>query len=74
VVSQAFLIDYPRRRGVWAGSPASRVELPMQTHESTRIAMIGLGSLRFSTACGPWGRPEMALFLFTEETLAGRAD
>jgi UDP-glucuronate 4-epimerase len=28
--------------------------------------------LRFFTVFGPWGRPDMALFLFTEAILAGR--
>ena len=28
--------------------------------------------LRFFTVYGPWGRPDMALFLFTEAILAGR--
>ena len=28
--------------------------------------------LRFFTVCGPWGRPDMALFLFTKAILEGR--
>ena len=30
--------------------------------------------LRFFTVYGPWGRPDMALFLFTKDILGGQAD
>ena len=42
----------------------------------TYAISIGLPAtgLRFFTVYGPWGRPDMALFLFTKAILDGRAD
>ncbi len=42
----------------------------------TYAALFGLPvtGLRFFTVYGPWGRPDMALFLFTRNILGGQAD
>ncbi|MBM3560967.1 MAG: NAD-dependent epimerase/dehydratase family protein [Alphaproteobacteria bacterium] len=61
-----------------------RVEHPVSLYAATKKAdelmshsyshLFGLPQtgLRFFTVYGPWGRPDMALYLFTEAILAGR--
>jgi UDP-glucuronate 4-epimerase len=41
-------------------------------HAYSSLYRIPTTGLRFFTVYGPWGRPDMALFLFTEAILAGR--
>jgi UDP-glucuronate 4-epimerase len=45
-------------------------ELMSQTY--AHLFRLPLTGLRFFTVYGPWGRPDMALWLFTEAILAGR--
>lgn len=40
-------------------------------HAYSHLYQIPTTGLRFFTAYGPWGRPDMALFLFTKAILAG---
>lgn len=65
-------------------SPHRGVDHPLSMYASTKragelmchnyAALFGLPvtALRFFTVYGPWGRPDMALFLFTRSILAGQ--
>lgn len=44
----------------------------LMAHAYSNLYRIPTTGLRFFTVYGPWGRPDMALFLFTERILAGR--
>jgi UDP-glucuronate 4-epimerase len=62
-----------------------RVDTPVSLYGATKKAMeeishayahvyrIPLTGLRFFTVYGPWGRPDMAAFIFTRKILAGEA-
>jgi len=41
-------------------------------HAYSHLYGLAATGLRFFTVYGPWGRPDMALFLFTDAILAGR--
>ena len=41
-------------------------------HTYAELYSLPVTGLRFFTVYGPWGRPDMALFLFTRNILAGR--
>jgi UDP-glucuronate 4-epimerase len=43
----------------------------MMAHSYAHLFAIPCTGLRFFTVYGPWGRPDMALFLFTKALLAG---
>jgi UDP-glucuronate 4-epimerase len=43
----------------------------LMAHSYSHLFRLPTTGLRFFTVYGPWGRPDMALFLFTEKTLAG---
>lgn len=45
----------------------------MMAHSYAHLYGIPCTGLRFFTVYGPWGRPDMALFLFTRAILAGEA-
>lgn len=61
-----------------------RVEKPVSIYAATKLAAelmtityghlfnIPATGLRFSTVYGPWGRPDMSAFLFTEAILGGK--
>jgi UDP-glucuronate 4-epimerase len=44
----------------------------LMAHAYAHLYGLSCTGLRFFTVYGPWGRPDMALFLFTEAMLAGR--
>lgn len=44
----------------------------MMAHCYSHLYGLPTTGLRFFTVYGPWGRPDMALFLFTEKILAGK--
>ena len=44
----------------------------LMAHTYSHLFGLPTTGLRFFTVYGPWGRPDMALFLFTEAILAGR--
>jgi len=44
----------------------------LMAHTYSSLFAIPTTGLRFFTVYGPWGRPDMALFLFTEAILAGK--
>ncbi len=44
----------------------------MMAHTYAHLYALPVTGLRFFTVYGPWGRPDMALFLFTRNILAGR--
>ncbi len=44
----------------------------LMAHTYSHLYRLPTTGLRFFTVYGPWGRPDMALFLFTERILAGK--
>ena len=50
---------------------ASKKANEMMAHSYAHLFGIPSTGLRFFTVYGPWGRPDMALFLFTKAILAG---
>src|SRR3989304_1228988 len=44
----------------------------LMAHTYSHLYKLPCTGLRFFTVYGPWGRPDMALFLFTKAILAGR--
>lgn len=44
----------------------------LMAHTYSRLFKLPTTGLRFFTVYGPWGRPDMALFLFTKNILAGK--
>ena len=51
---------------------ASKKANELMAHTYSHLYRLPVTGLRFFTVYGPWGRPDMALFLFTEAMLAGR--
>ena len=45
----------------------------LMAHSYSHLFQLPTTGLRFFTVYGPWGRPDMALFKFTKNTLAGEA-
>jgi len=45
----------------------------LMAHTYAHLYGLSCTGLRFFTVYGPWGRPDMALFLFTKAILAGKA-
>jgi UDP-glucuronate 4-epimerase len=50
---------------------ASKKANELMTHTHSYLYGLPAIGLRFFTVYGPWGRPNMALFLFTKVMLAG---
>jgi len=50
---------------------ASKKSNELMAHTYAHLFKIPCTGLRFFTVYGPWGRPDMALFLFTRKILAG---
>lgn len=50
---------------------ASKKANELMAHTYSHLFNIPTAGLRFFTVYGPWGRPDMALFLFTKKILAG---
>ncbi len=51
---------------------ASKKANELMAHAYSHLYGLPTTGLRFFTVYGPWGRPDMALFLFTRAMLAGR--
>jgi UDP-glucuronate 4-epimerase len=51
---------------------ASKRANELMAHNYAALFRLPVTGLRFFTVYGPWGRPDMALFLFTKSILAGR--
>ena len=51
---------------------ASKKANELMAHTYSHLYRIPTTVLRFFTVYGPWGRPDMALFLFTKNILAGK--
>lgn len=51
---------------------ASKKSNELMAHTYSHLYGLPTTGLRFFTAYGPWGRPDMALFLFTKAILEGR--
>ncbi len=52
---------------------ASKKANELMAHTYSHLYGLPTTGLRFFTVYGPWGRPDMALFLFTKAILEGRA-
>jgi UDP-glucuronate 4-epimerase len=52
---------------------ATKCANELMAHTYAHLYHIPLTGLRFFTVYGPWGRPDMAIFLFTKAMLAGDA-
>ena len=52
---------------------ASKKSNELMAHTYSHLFGISTTGLRFFTVYGPWGRPDMALFLFTKAAIEGRA-
>ena len=50
---------------------ASKKANELMAHTYSHLYNLATTGLRFFTVYGPWGRPDMALFLFTKAMLAG---
>ncbi len=50
---------------------ASKKSNELMAHTYSHLFRLPTTGLRFFTVYGPWGRPDMALFLFTRKILAG---
>ncbi|MFN7899551.1 MAG: NAD-dependent epimerase [Synechococcaceae cyanobacterium] len=50
---------------------ASKKANELMAHTYSHLFQVPATGLRFFTVYGPWGRPDMALFLFTKAMLAG---
>jgi UDP-glucuronate 4-epimerase len=50
---------------------ASKKANELMAHTYSHLYALPTTGLRFCTVYGPWGRPDMALFLFTKHILAG---
>ena len=46
----------------------------LMSHVYSHLYGLSAVGLRFFTVYGPWGRPDMAMWLFTEAILAGKPD
>jgi UDP-glucuronate 4-epimerase len=51
---------------------ASKKANELMAHAYSELFRVPTTGLRFFTVYGPWGRPDMALFLFTKNILAGK--
>ena len=51
---------------------ATKIANEMMAHSYSNLYKLPTTGLRFFTVYGPWGRPDMALFLFTKAILAGK--
>src|SRR5690348_12621464 len=51
---------------------ASKKANELMAHAYAHLFGVPMTGLRFFTVYGPWGRPDMAMWLFTEAILAGR--
>ncbi|MBW7970300.1 NAD-dependent epimerase [Bradyrhizobium sp. BR 10289] len=51
---------------------ASKKSNELMAHSYSHLFRLPTTGLRFFTVYGPWGRPDMALFLFTKAILAGK--
>ncbi|MDI6686733.1 MAG: NAD-dependent epimerase [Desulfobacterales bacterium] len=51
---------------------ASKKSNELMAHTYSHLFQLPCTGLRFFTVYGPWGRPDMALFLFTKAILAGK--
>jgi UDP-glucuronate 4-epimerase len=52
---------------------ASKKANELMAHSYSHLFQIPTTGLRFFTVYGPWGRPDMALFIFSEKTMRGEA-
>lgn len=51
---------------------ASKKANELMAHTYSHLYKVPTTGLRFFTVYGPWGRPDMALFMFTKSILAGK--
>ncbi|NIE75110.1 NAD-dependent epimerase/dehydratase family protein [Pantoea sp. Ap-967] len=66
-----FSVDDPAEQPVSLYAASKRAN-ELMAHSYAHLYQLPVTGLRFFTAYGPWGRPDMALFKFTQAILAGR--
>ena len=66
--SEADAVDHPI--SLYAATKKSN---ELMAHTYSHLFQLPTTGLRFFTVYGPWGRPDMALFKFTQAILAGQA-
>lgn len=52
---------------------ATKKSMEMMSHAYAHLYRMPLTGLRFFTVYGPWGRPDMAYYIFTKKILAGES-
>ncbi|MAH84630.1 MAG: protein CapI [Rhodospirillaceae bacterium TMED8] len=52
---------------------ATKKSMELMSEAYARMWMLPMTGLRFFTVYGPWGRPDMAAFIFIQKMLAGQA-
>ncbi|MGB0748700.1 MAG: NAD-dependent epimerase [Magnetospiraceae bacterium] len=65
-----FSVDHPVDHPISLYAATKRAN-ELMAHTYSHLFNIPTTGLRFFTVYGPWGRPDMALFLFTKAILAG---
>ncbi len=65
--SESFGVDHPI--SLYAATKKSN---ELMAHTYSHLYGLSTTGLRFFTVYGPWGRPDMALFLFTKQILEGQ--
>ncbi|OYQ31579.1 protein CapI [Niveispirillum lacus] len=67
-----FSVDHAVNRPISLYAATKRAD-ELMTYTYSHLFKIPAIGLRFFTVYGPWGRPDMAVYLFTDAILAGRA-
>ncbi|MFY8092668.1 MAG: NAD-dependent epimerase/dehydratase family protein [Niveispirillum sp.] len=65
-------VDHAVNRPISLYAATKRAD-ELMTYTYSHLFKIPAVGLRFFTVYGPWGRPDMAVYLFTDAILAGRA-
>ncbi|MGF6395594.1 NAD-dependent epimerase/dehydratase family protein [Pseudomonas plecoglossicida] len=68
---QPFSVDDPVEQPVSLYAASKRAN-ELMAHSYAHLYQLPCSGLRFFTVYGPWGRPDMALFKFTQAMLEGR--
>jgi UDP-glucuronate 4-epimerase len=74
----AGLTEMPFRETQWVDTPislyaATKKANELMAHAYSHLFGLNTVGLRFFTVYGPWGRPDMAMWLFADAMLQGRA-
>ena len=70
--SQPFSVSHPVDHPLSLYAATKKAN-EMMAHSYSHLYQLPTTGLRFFTVYGPWGRPDMALFMFTKSILEGKA-